>query len=106
MFNTERQTCSYSHRAVYKVISILCNIFEDDKKKELYVSDVIQVLDVVGTFYQKAKGDFASIPFWFKMFKLTHKYVYSLFSLRSISHRQLREMINMESSENKMKRFV
>ena len=89
-----------------KIISILCNIFEDDKKKELYVSDVIQVLDVVGTFYQKAKGDFASIPFWFKMFKLTHKYVYSLFSLRSISHSQLREMINMESSENKMKRFV
>ena len=89
-----------------KIISILCDIFEDDKKKELYVSDVIQVLDVLGTFYQKAKGDFASIPFWFKMFKLTHKYVYSLFSLRSISHSQLREMINMESSENKMKLFV
>ena len=38
-----------------KIISILCNIFEDDKKKELYVSDVIQVLDVVGTFIKKRK---------------------------------------------------
>ena len=89
-----------------KIISILCNIFEDDKKKEFYVNDVIQVLDVVGTFYHKAKVDFASIPFWFKMFKLAHKYVYSLFSLRTMSHSQLKEMIKMETSENKMKRLV
>ena len=89
-----------------KIIAILCNIFEDDKKKELYVNDVIQVLDVVGTFYHKAKGDFTTIPYWFKMFKLAHKYVYSLFSLKSLSQSQIKEMIKMSPSENKMKRLV
>ena len=89
-----------------KIISILCNIFEDDKKKELYVNDVIQVLDVVGTFYHKAKGDFTTIPYWFKMYKLAHKYVYSLFSLKSLSQSQIKEMIKMSPSENKMKRLV
>lgn len=89
-----------------KIISILCNIFEDDKKKELYVNDVIQVLDVVGTFYHKAKGDFTTIPYWFKMFKLAHKYVYSLFTLKSLSQSQIKEMIKMTPSENKMKRLV
>lgn len=90
-----------------KIIGILCNIFEDEKKRDLYLNEINQILEVVGTFYHKVKTDFTnSIPTWFKMYKKTLKFVYSLFSIKTYSQSQLKEIIHMTSNETKMKNLI
>lgn len=90
-----------------KIIGILCNIFEDEKKRELYLNEINQVLEVVGTFYHRVKIDFTnSIPTWFKMYKKTLKFVYSLFSIKKYSQNQLKEILHMTSNETKMKNLI
>ena len=94
----------------FLVLQNVYSIFEDDKKRENYLNEINQVLDVMKVFLQKTKANFLASntnqPSWFKIFKLVHKYINSLFNLKVYNKTKIKSVICFPQQDNKMKNLV
>lgn len=87
-----------------KILSILFDLLENEKKRESYLYDILQIIDVIQTFQHKTKINYGQkIPQWFKLIKLCFKYISSLFRIKSYSMNQIKELINQNDSDNKVR---